>query len=166
MSRVDKKIPLIVILGPTASGKTGLSLKLAKEFKGEIISADSRQIYKYMDIGTAKEPGKWGQHDKEKVYMIQGIPHYLIDFLDPRKEYSAALFKKEAAARIKEIYSRGKIPFLTDASRNLLPVGASIVPWSLMVVKHILLLMITLGYRDAKSSTMTLSYSPGVGVWT
>lgn len=103
---------LIVILGPTASGKTDVSLKMAKKFKGEIINADSRQIYKYMDIGTAKEPGKW---EKGK-YMVKRIPHYLIDFVDPKKEYTLAQFQCDAIKKIKEIQSRGKVPFLVGGT--------------------------------------------------
>ncbi len=113
---MSSKIPLIVILGPTASGKTSLSLNLADKFDGEIISADSRQIYKYMNIGTAKEPGKWKKYGREKVYMVENIPHYLIDFLEPDEEYSAAMFKKETEKRIKEIASRGKLPFLVGGT--------------------------------------------------
>lgn len=107
---------IIAILGPTASGKTALSLKLAKEFGGEIISADSRQVYKYMDIGTAKEAGKWRKFEGKKVYMVEDIPHHLIDFLEPDEEFSAGLFKKLALKAIKDILSRGKIPFIVGGT--------------------------------------------------
>lgn len=107
---------IVVILGPTASGKTALSLKLAKEFKGEIISADSRQVYKYMDIGTAKEPGRWQEVDGKKVYMVDGVPHHLIDFLEPNEEFSTGLFKKKSLEIIKDILSRGKIPFVVGGT--------------------------------------------------
>ena len=103
---------LIVILGPTASGKTGLSLKLAKKFKGEIVNADSRQIYKYMDIATAKEPGTWKNHK----YYINGVAHHLIDFVEPNKEYTLAQFQTDAVKKIKEIQNRGKTPFLVGGT--------------------------------------------------
>ncbi|MDD5043495.1 MAG: tRNA (adenosine(37)-N6)-dimethylallyltransferase MiaA [Patescibacteria group bacterium] len=107
---------IIVILGPTASGKTGLSLKLAKKFKGEIISADSRQVYKYMNIGTAKEPGKWEKIGGKKVYVAGGIRHYVIDFLEPDKIFSAGSFKKEALKNIYDILKRGKMPFIAGGT--------------------------------------------------
>jgi len=99
-----QKQKLIVILGPTASGKSELALKLAKKFKGEIISADSRQIYKEMEIGTAK------------IQKTKGIPHYLIDKIKPNEEYNAALFKKSAVKIIKNIQKRKKIPFLVGGT--------------------------------------------------
>lgn len=93
---------VIVITGPTASGKTELSIKLALDLDTEIISADSRQIYKYMDICTAK-PNK-----KE----IDTVSHHLIDFLDPNEEFSAGKFVKEAETKVKKIISKNKIPII------------------------------------------------------
>jgi len=97
---------LIVILGPTGSGKSDLAIKLAKQFKGEIVSADSRQIYKEMDIGTAKVTKK----------EMQGIPHYLIDIVKPNQDFSLAQFKKKAVAQIKEIQKKGRVPFLVGGT--------------------------------------------------
>lgn len=94
----DKKIPLIVIVGPTASGKTDLSIKLAKELDAEIISADSMQIYKGMDIATAKP-------SKEEM---QGIAHHLIDFVDVDERFSVAAYIQCAKKAIDDITSRGK----------------------------------------------------------
>jgi tRNA dimethylallyltransferase len=93
---------LIVIIGPTASGKSDLAVKIAKEFNGEIISADSRQVYRGMDIGTAK-PGK-----KE----LAAIKHYLIDIRDPDQDYSAGRYKKDAIRAIDKTIKVGKIPIL------------------------------------------------------
>jgi len=101
-----KSNKLIIILGPTASGKTDLAIKLAKKFSGEIVSADSRQIYKEMDIGTAK-PSK-----KER----KAIPHYLIDIIKPTQEFNVAIFKKLAVEAIKKIQKKGKIPFLVGGT--------------------------------------------------
>lgn len=95
---------LIVILGPTASGKTGLSLKLAKKFGGEIVNADSRQIYKGMDIGTGKVVDK------------KGVVHYLLDVINPSEDFSLADYKNKAEAAIKNILKRGKVPFLVGGT--------------------------------------------------
>ena len=94
------KPKVIVIAGPTASGKTALSIELAKRIDGEIISSDSMQIYKDMDIGTAKVT-------KEEM---QGIKHYLVDFLSPTERYSVSSFKKDAESAIEEILKKGKTP--------------------------------------------------------
>ncbi len=100
MSRV------IVIAGPTASGKTNLSIELAKRLNGEIISADSMQIYKYMDIGTAKPT----------VAEMQGIKHYLIDEVLPSEEFNVVKFKELAEKYIEEIIARGKLPIIVGGT--------------------------------------------------
>ncbi len=97
---------LVIIAGPTASGKTAISLEIAKRLNGEIISADSMQIYKYMDIGTAKIT------EDEK----QGIPHYMIDVVDPSEEFSVALFREKAGKYIDDITSRGKLPIVVGGT--------------------------------------------------
>lgn len=115
----EQNLPkLVVILGPTASGKTNLSIDLAQKFNGEIISADSRQIYKKMDIGTAKVPGHWRRHPqtKERVFVYEKIPHYLIDFVDPGEEFTLAQFKKMATDQIYGIAKRGKLPLLVGGT--------------------------------------------------
>lgn len=94
--REQQQIPLIIIEGPTGSGKSSIAHDLAKKLKSEIISADSRQIYRYMDIGTAK-PSKKAREE---------IPHHLIDIIDPNTEYSAGNFANDAALVIDEIYDR------------------------------------------------------------
>lgn len=101
-----KKRPLIIITGPTAVGKTAISIMLAKELRGEIISADSMQIYRGMDIGTAKVTPE----------EMDGIKHYLIDELDPAEEFNVARFQKMAKAALEEIYSRGKIPIIAGGT--------------------------------------------------
>lgn len=107
---------VVVILGPTGSGKTQWSLKLAERFGGEIISADSRQLYKKMNIGTAKEPGEWRWSGLKKKYYVNNIPHHLIDFLDPGTSFSLAEFRDSAIKYIKVIFQEGKIPFLVGGT--------------------------------------------------
>jgi tRNA dimethylallyltransferase len=103
----NKSLPkLIVILGPTASGKTDLALKLAKKFKGEIVSADSRQIYKEMDIGTAKPTKK----------EARGIPCHLTDIIKPNENFNVALYKKLAIEKIINIQKKGKLSFLVGGT--------------------------------------------------
>lgn len=97
---------LIVILGPTGSGKSELSVKLAKKFRGEIISADSRQIYKEMDIGTAKITKK----------EMQDIPHHLINIVRPNQGFTLAQFQKKAVKIIKQIQKNNKLPFLVGGT--------------------------------------------------
>lgn len=98
--------PLIVIGGPTASGKTDLAIEIAKKINGEIVSADSMQVYKYMDIGTAK-PTK---------LQMQGIKHYLIDEIYPDDEFNVAIFKSKAKEYIEQIYKLGKVPILVGGT--------------------------------------------------
>lgn len=97
---------IVVIVGPTASGKTSLSVELAKKFNGEIISADSMQVYRGMDIGTAKVT------NEEK----QGITHHLIDILDPSEEFSLADYLDHVKKAVNDILSRGKTPFLVGGT--------------------------------------------------
>ena len=100
------KPKVVVIVGPTASGKTALSIELAKKIDGEIISSDSMQIYKDMDIGTAKVT-------KEEA---EGIKHYLVDFVSPADRYTVSDFKKDAEKAIEEILSKGKIPIVVGGT--------------------------------------------------
>lgn len=103
---MDKKPKVIVICGPTASGKTGLSIELAKKIDGEIISCDSMQIYKDMTIGTAKPTPE----------EMQGIKHYLIDFVSPDARYSVADFKKDAENAIREVLEKSKVPIVVGGT--------------------------------------------------
>ncbi|MBE7295131.1 tRNA (adenosine(37)-N6)-dimethylallyltransferase MiaA [Staphylococcus haemolyticus] len=105
MSDINKPF-LVVIVGPTASGKTELSIELAKQINGEIISGDSMQVYKQMDIGTAKVTNE----------EMDGIPHYMIDILNPDDSFSVYDFKLRAQALIEDITSRGKIPIIAGGT--------------------------------------------------
>lgn len=101
-----KKRPLIILTGPTAVGKTKLSIGLAKALNGEIISADSMQVYQKMDIGTAKI----------KPEEMQGIKHYLIDEFLPTDEFNVAIFQDRCKKYIREIYKKGKVPILVGGT--------------------------------------------------
>ena len=98
--------PLIAIIGPTAVGKTAIALRLAREFRGEIVSADSRQVYRWMDIGTAKP----------NAQERQCVPHHLLDAVNPGETFSLAEYQRLAYAAIAEIYARGNAPFLVGGT--------------------------------------------------
>lgn len=103
---MEKKQPLIAVVGPTASGKTAVGIELAKEYNGEVVSADSMQIYKGMDIATAKP-------DEEEM---QGIPHHLISELEPTSSFSVAEYVKLAQQKIEDIAARGKLSILVGGT--------------------------------------------------
>jgi tRNA dimethylallyltransferase len=96
----------LVIAGPTGTGKSSLAVKLAQEFKGEIINADSRQVYRFMDIGTAKPP----------ITEMQTVPHHLYDFLNPDEDFGIAQYQQLAYTTIDDIHKRGKLPILVGGS--------------------------------------------------
>ena len=103
---MTEQLPLVVIVGPTASGKTGLAIELAEKYNGEIICADSRTIYRGMDIGTAKPTLK----------ERQGVVHWGLDLVEPGEAFSAADFKAYADDKIANIRSREKVPFLVGGT--------------------------------------------------
>ncbi len=147
---MQNKLPkIIVIVGPTASGKTDLGLVLAKKYNGEIVSADSRLVYSGMDIGTAKPGGQWsstvilGESSKAArdlsdngqrfflrrrndrlTYVVDGIPHHLIDIVNPDQEFSLADYKKMAVDAIDDILQRGKLPIVVG--------GTGLYVWALV----------------------------------
>ena len=98
--------PLVAILGPTATGKSALGIALALRFGGEVVSCDSTAVYRGFDIGTDKVP----------VAARRGVPHHLIDVADPTEEYSAARYAREAAAAVREITARGRLPILVGGT--------------------------------------------------
>lgn len=100
------KRPLIILAGPTAVGKTDLSVRLAKKIRGSVISADSMQVYRYMNIGSAKIMPE----------EMQGIPHYLIDELMPEEEFNVVVFQRLAKQYLEEIYQSGRIPILAGGT--------------------------------------------------
>ncbi|MDD6070048.1 MAG: isopentenyl transferase family protein, partial [Clostridiales bacterium] len=104
--KIPKKKPLIILTGPTAVGKTELSIELAKKVNGEMISADSMQVYRFMDIGTAKI----------KPEEMQGMKHYLIDVLEPTEDFNVVIFQQMAKQAMDEIYAKGKIPIVVGGT--------------------------------------------------
>lgn len=100
------KKPLIILTGPTAVGKTKVSIELAKALNGEIISADSMQVYKYMDIGSAKI----------RPEEMQGVKHYLVDELEPDEEFHVVRFQQMAKEAMKDIYAKGKVPIVVGGT--------------------------------------------------
>ena len=102
----NKKKPMIILTGPTAVGKTDLSIQLAKAINGEIISADSMQVYRHMDIGSAKVTPE----------EMDGVPHHLIDVLEPEEEFNVVVFQKLAKEALTGIYERGHIPIIVGGT--------------------------------------------------
>ncbi len=103
---MEKKPPLLILTGPTAVGKTALSIALAREVQGEIISADSMQVYRYMDVGSAKIR-------KEEMC---GVPHYLIDCLNPEEEFNIYVFQQMAKKAMAQIYANGHVPIVVGGT--------------------------------------------------
>src|SRR5665213_4262977 len=97
---------VLVIVGPTASGKSALAIALAKKFKGEIISADSRQVYRGLDVGTGKVTTR----------EMQGVPHHLLDIASPKKNFSAGDFERQARNALKNIAAKHKLPIVAGGT--------------------------------------------------
>ena len=106
MNRENHRPPLVILTGPTAVGKTALSISLAKEIGGEIVSADSMQVYRHMDIGSAKI----------RPEQMDGVPHHLIDILEPTEEFNVVLFQKLAAQAVRDILAKGRIPIVAGGT--------------------------------------------------
>ncbi len=100
------KPEILVIIGPTASGKSALAVRLAKKLNGEIISADSRQVYKYLNIGTGKVTKR----------QMRGVPHHLLSVANPKRQFSVANYQKLAIAKIRDILKRGKLPIVVGGT--------------------------------------------------
>lgn len=135
---MPRREKLIIIVGPTASGKSDLAVRLAKKFDGEVISADSRQIYRDLDIGSGKVPGRWKTyspatirlirsyendsggksrtHQQRKVFIYRGIAHHCIDFVSPLRTFTAADFVRLARRAIRAIARRGRIPIIAGGT--------------------------------------------------
>ncbi len=106
MTSASPKPKVVAVVGPTASGKTAAGIAIARRFGGEVVSADSRQIYRGMDVGTAKPTAS----------EMAAVPHHLIDIKDPDEDYTVAEYKRDADAAIKDILARGKLPILVGGT--------------------------------------------------
>ena len=118
MTSSERKPKLIVILGPTGSGKTKCAIELAKQFDGEVVSSDSRQVYRGLDIGT----------DKVTKEEMQGVPHHCLDIASPKRSFSAAQWKKHAEKAIKGIVRRGKVPIVAGGTGYYIDVLVGTIP--------------------------------------
>ncbi len=118
MSNIVKKNKIIVIIGPTASGKTSLAVDLAYKFKGEVISADSRQVYKYMDIGTGKDLDEYNIKIKNQKLKIKNvkIPYHLIDVVSPNTDFNLGKYYKKGERALSEILNKDKLPIIAGGS--------------------------------------------------
>jgi tRNA dimethylallyltransferase len=103
-------------MGANASGKTCLALALAKKTGGEIISADSKQVYKYLSAGTSKPDGRWGTAAGREVYLTEGVPCHLVDILDPRSSYDAGAFAAQAGPLMEAVCAEGKTPIIVGGT--------------------------------------------------
>jgi len=106
----------LAVVGPTASGKTDLGLELARRVGGEIVSADSRQVYKRLDAGTAKPAGKWTEAGGRRVFVVEGVPYHLVDILDPKETMDAARYAEMARPLLEEIHGRGRRPIVVGGT--------------------------------------------------
>ena len=106
----------ITLMGANASGKTEIALELARRAGGEIISVDSKQIYKFLEAGTAKPAGAWTDTPEGRLYLAEGVPYHLVDTLDPRTTYDAGAFVKEAKTIMAAVWTRGKVPIMAGGT--------------------------------------------------
>jgi len=118
MNKLSRKPKIIVIVGPTATGKTELAIKLAKKFRGEIVSADSRQVYRSMNIGTDKpfDPAQGKPKKIKSAIIIRGIPHHLIDVVEPDEEFTLEHWLELAQEAIEDIERRGRLPIVVGGT--------------------------------------------------
>lgn len=116
MKHAEEKPNAIAVVGPTASGKTALALKLAREFDGEIVSVDSRQLYRGMRIGADIPKGEWKTVRGHRAYYVEGVPHHLMNVRSPAKPVTAAEFRDMALRKMRGIVKRGHLPILVGGT--------------------------------------------------
>src|ERR1043165_6672283 len=108
--------PLIAIVGPTGSGKTELGLRLAKQFGGEIVGADSRQVYTEVEIASDRPSGRWSTRGNQRLYLVEEIPYHLVDIIPPDQEFALSNYIELASLAIKDIRFRNAIPFIVGGT--------------------------------------------------
>lgn len=122
---------VVILVGPTGVGKTETAVELSTKINTEIISADSRQVYKYLSVGTNKPKGKWEKVGKEKVFIYKNVPYHLVDFLSPLQQYNAGSFYNDASVLIKKIQNKNKLPLIVGGTGLYIKTitdGISILP--------------------------------------
>jgi tRNA dimethylallyltransferase len=107
---------IVCVVGPTSSGKTSLAIRLAKQYHGEIVNADARQCYTDFSIGTGKPPGKRGTFEGRRAFLVQDVPHYLMDFLDPKVPLTASEWRDSALTAVKGISRRHHLPLVVGGT--------------------------------------------------
>lgn len=107
---------MLVVVGPTGSGKSALALRLAQTYRGELVCADSRQVYTGLTIGSAKDVGAWEPVDGTPRFISDGIVEHLVDVIDPRDEWNVGLYQQQADAVIQDIHARGKLPIVVGGT--------------------------------------------------
>src|SRR3990167_8164226 len=115
-SKTATKPKVLAIVGPNASGKSDLAVQLAHKFNGEIISADSRQVYRGLDLSSGKVRGRWKIRGFNRRYEYQDIPHHLVDIVSPRKFFTVQQYKKKAQRALQDILQRGKLPIVAGGT--------------------------------------------------
>jgi tRNA dimethylallyltransferase len=153
---MNKKV--ILIVGPTGSGKTEVAVELCHKLPAEIISADSRQVYKYLSIGTNKPIGKWENNE----YIYKGIPYHLVDFLEPYLCYDANKFYNDASFLITKIWSKNKIPFIVGGTGLYIKTitdGITLLPGKDEKIRSYLLQLANL-YSKSYLYNMLKTYDP------
>lgn len=112
-----KDLPkLVAVVGATASGKSALALQIARKHTGELICADSRQIYKGLNIGSAKDPGVWQETPQGPTYLVDGVPEHVVDVVDPNEEFNVGVYQDLAFTAIDQITDRGHVPILVGGT--------------------------------------------------
>ncbi len=114
--RTERKPKVVAVVGPTASGKSDLALELAIKFNGEVVSADSRQIYRGLNLTSGKVPGSWRRMGVKRRFIYQNIPHHMTDMISPRKHFTVQKFRKKAGKAIAEVIRRDKLPVVEGGS--------------------------------------------------
>jgi len=115
-NKAATKPRVVAIVGPNAAGKSDLAVELAHKFNGEVISADSRQVYRGLDLSSGKVPGRWKLRGFKRLYEYQEIPHHLVDVTSPRKRFTVQQFKRKAQRAINEILDREALPIIAGGT--------------------------------------------------
>jgi tRNA dimethylallyltransferase len=114
--QVEKKPKVVAIVGPTASGKSAIALELALKFNGEVVSADSRQIYRGLNLTSGKVPGGWKRTGLKRYFVYQDVPHHMTDMVNPKRHFTVQRFRKKASKVVTDVLKKGKLPIVEGGS--------------------------------------------------